>query len=278
MSAAVRGFSCFCDGMTIPIASLVIPVYNQVHYTKQCVESILRRTENPYELVVVDNASSDGTKEWLPTLNARVISNASNLGCAKAWNQGVLACRADVIGILNNDIVVAPGWLSGLLGFMERAHHGIVSPAAREGRLDYDLETYAAEFVRKCAQATRPAVYGACMLIHRRVFDRIGLFDEGFSYGGCEDIDFLWRAQAAGFSVGTTGSVLIHHFGMVTQDAIKRMENKAYPKTNQAHFMAKWKRTVRGNWLHRRWGNVTTAWRDRYERVRYGHTLVERSG
>jgi hypothetical protein len=72
--------------------------------------------------------------------------------------------------------------------------------------------------------------------------------------------------------------VLIHHFGMVTQDAIKQMGNRGYPETNQAHFVAKWKRTVRGNWISRRWGNMKTVWRDRYERARYGHALVERIG
>jgi len=113
-------------------------------------------------------------------------------------------------------------------------------------------------------------------LIHRKVFDRIGLFDEGFSFGGCEDVDFLWRARASRFSVGTTGATLIHHFGMVTQEAIKRMGQNDYPEANQSHFMKKWKRTVRGNWVHRRWDNLRILWRDRYERVRYGHALVER--
>lgn len=256
--------------------SLVIPVYNQVHYTKQCVASIVRWTNLPYELVIVDNASTDGTGEFLSHLDAKVITNPSNLGCAKAWNQGVLASRGQAIGILNNDIVVTPGWLSGLLRFMEIKGHGIVSPAAREGRLDYDLEQYAAEFVRRCADATRSTIYGACMLIHRRVFDRIGLFDEGFSYGGCEDVDFLWRAQASGFSVGTTGAILIHHFGMVTQGAIKQIGPVDYPDANRSHFMTKWKRTVRGNWFHRRWDDFKTSWREYYERVRYGHALIER--
>jgi len=263
---------------TIPQVSVVIPVYNQVHYTKQCVSSIARWTDVPYELVIVDNASTDGTEEFLSRLDAKVITNPSNLGCAKAWNQGIQASQGKVIGILNNDMVLTPGWLSGLLRFMDNKGHGIVSPAAREGPLDYDLDEYAAEFVKTCANATRPTIYGACMLIHRKVFDRIGLFDEGFSYGGCEDIDFLWRAQAAGFSVGTTGAVLIHHFGMVTQDAIKRMGQNDYPEANQSHFMRKWKRTVRGNWIHRRWDNLKTSWRDGYERVRYGHALVERFG
>lgn len=263
--------------MSTPMTvSLVIPLYNQVEYTKRCVESIERCTARPYELILVDNGSTDGTGAFLKDVKATVIANEKNLGCAKAWNQGVRAATGTAVGILNNDIVVTPDWLTGLLAFMEQGGHGIVSPAAREGPLNYDLDAYAREFTRACAAATRSAMYGACMVIHRRVFDRIGLFDEGFHYGGCEDIDFLWRTRQAGFSAATTGSVLIHHFSMVTQDAVKRSETKSYPVENLAHFQQKWGRTVRGNWAERRLDYLKSIWLNRWEQFRYGHTLIEK--
>ena len=264
------------DTTEMPRVSLVIAVYNQLHYTRQCLESIARNTELPYELILVDNGSTDGTREFLSNLKDKVITNETNLGCAKAWNQGVRASEGDVIGILNNDIVVTPGWLANLVAFMEQRGHGIVSPSAREGVLDYDLNSYAANFTRRCSHATRSEIYAACMLIRREVFDCIGVFDEGFSFGGLEDIDFLWRAKQAEFSVGMTGSVLIHHFGMITQDAIKSVETWAYPESNMAHFMSKWKRTVRGGWAERRWADFRNAVVRRYEMLRYGHTLVEK--
>lgn len=257
-------------------ASLVIPVYNQLEYTKQCVESILARTGAPFELIIVDNASTDGTREYLKTLPATVITNDQNLGCAKAWNQGVRASRGDLIAILNNDIVVTNGWLTGLRRFLEDQGHGIVSPAAREGYLDYDLEAYARTFTVRCGTAVRHELYGACLVIARRVFDRIGLFDEAFGYGGCEDVDFHWRALEAGFRVAITGSVLIHHFSKVTQTAIVRTERRNYSDANLRHFTAKWGRTVRGNWWHRRWSGLRERATEAYERARYGHTLIER--
>src|ERR1044071_10297781 len=103
--------------------SLVIPLYNQVEYTRRCVESLARCTEQPYELILVDNGSTDGTGEFLASVKATVIRNAVNLGCAKAWNQGVRAATGDVIGILNNDIVVTPGWLGRLPAFMDPHRH-----------------------------------------------------------------------------------------------------------------------------------------------------------
>lgn len=257
--------------------SLVIAVYNQVHYTRRCLESIVRCTRMPYELILVDNGSSDGTKEFLGTVRATVIGNATNLGCAKAWNQGIRASGGDIVGILNNDIVVTPGWLEGLVAFVERTGHGIVSPAAREGPLEYDLDGYAGEFVRQCARASRSGeIYASCMLIRREVFERVGLFDEAFAYGGGEDIDLLWRARQAGFTVGMTGSVLIHHFGMVTQDAVKSRETQAHVKGNLEYFRAKWRQPMRGNWFNRRWNNLQTSWRRHYEKLRFGHTLVEK--
>ena len=256
--------------------SLVIPLYNQIEYTRQCVASIQRYTDIPYELILVDNASTDGTRAFLKNVDARVIENPTNLGCAKAWNQGVRLATGSIVGILNNDIVVTPGWLRGLVSYLEEAGHGIACPSAREGILDYDLNAYAAEFTARCTGATRRDLYSACMLIRREVFDKIGLFDEGFGYGGCEDVDFLWRVWGAGYTVGMTGSVLIHHFGMVTQNAIKRTENKTYAAENLRHFQNKWHRTVRGNWLQRRWAGFKNRWIRRIERFRYGHTLVEK--
>jgi len=262
----------------IPLArvSLVVPVYNQLLHTMQCLESILRLPDKVGEIIVVDNASTDGTPEYLNSIGVMVVRNATNLGCAKAWNQGVQASKGEVVGILTNDIVVTPGWLPALLRFMEEAGHGIVSPALREGPLDYELDKYAAEYTAACRTATRPGLLGPCMLIKRDVFDTIGLFDERFIYGGCEDVDFLWRAQKAEITAAVTGSAFIHHFGMITQNAVKRAESKAYPTQNLAHFRRKWGRTVRGNWFQRRWASVKERWIERYERFRYGHTLVER--
>ena len=261
----------------IPLSrvSLVIPVYNQLLHTMQCLESILRLPDKAGEIIVVDNASTDGTPEYLNSVGVTVIRNANNLGCAKAWNQGIQASKGDVIGILSNDSIVTSGWLPALLRFMEESGCGIVSPAMREGPLDYELDKYAAEFTTACRTATRAGFLAPCMLVRRMVFDAIGLFDEGFSYGGCEDVDFLWRAQKAEITAAVTGSAFIHHFGMITQNNVKHTESKAYPAQNMAHFRHKWGRTVRGNWFQRRWTDLREKWIERYERFRYGHTLVE---
>jgi GT2 family glycosyltransferase len=256
--------------------SLVIPVYNQLMHTMQCLESIRRVADQPDELIVIDNASTDSTPEYLKGTGVQVIANATNLGCAKAWNQGIRASSGDVIGILNNDTVVTPGWIRALVEFMDRSGCGIVSPAMREGPLDYEIDKYALEFTAKCVDAIRPGLLGPCFFVRRDVFERVGLFDETFTYGGCEDTDFLWRAQKAGVKAGVTGAAFIHHFGMVTQKAIKKNENTHYPKHNIEHFQKKWGRTIRGNWFQRRWTDFKESMMKGVEQRKFGHTLVER--
>lgn len=74
-------------GGEVPTASIVIPVFNQVAYTRQCLEHLGKYTDVPYELVIIDNASTDGTAAVLQGVRATVLTNATNLGCAAAWTR-----------------------------------------------------------------------------------------------------------------------------------------------------------------------------------------------
>ena len=107
--------SAYCEIESMKSISLVIALYNQINYTRRCIESIRECTAIPYELILVDNGCVDGTREYLRDVPATIITNPTNLGCARAWNQGIKAGGGQVIGILNNDIVVTPGWLEKLL-------------------------------------------------------------------------------------------------------------------------------------------------------------------
>lgn len=257
-----------------PVASIVIPVLNQVAYTRECLTYLEKNTDTPYELIIIDNASTDGTAAFLRGVRGTVITNATNRGCAGAWNQGIAASKGRYVVLLNNDVLVTPGWLALLVCFMETTGHGIVSPAVRTGNLNYDLPTYAEAFTRACARADRREIHGGCMVIAREVFDHIGLFDEGFQVGTFEDVDFLWRAQHAGVTMAMTGAVLVHHFGKVTQREVRKLLGD-YESANAARFMAKWGRGVEGGWFTRRAGRIRRFTQRAYERLRYGHTLIE---
>ena len=260
-------------------ASIVIPVLNQLNYTKGCVASLAASLAPGVSVVVVDNGSSDGTAEFLAAQpQITVIRNPENLGCAAAWNQGVRATSSEWVLLINNDVLVTEGWLPALVGFAQKHELGIASPAIREGALNYDLAAYAREFTTKMREISRwGTANGVCFLVRRRVFEVVGLFDEKFRVGQFEDADFFLRARKAGFRMGTTGSAFIHHFGSVTQDALRTHDPKLpYEAENRAYFRRKW----RLGWGRRRWLRLralatSTRWR-LLERWRHGHSLYEK--
>jgi len=258
---------------------IIIPVFNQLEFTRQCLESFFRCPPlASARLIVVDNGSGDGTAEYLKKFpQIEVIHNAENLGCAAAWNQGFRVTKSNWIAILNNDVVLTPGWLDGLLAFAESEQLDIVSPALREGPLNYEIESYAREFVQAAGSIIRPGVaHGVCFLVRRRVFESIGLFDENFRIGQFEDADFFQRARQAEFRLGSTGCSFMHHFGSVTQNAIRSRRNASpYEASNRAYYRKKWKL----GWAKRHWQRFTSnrqlaRWRAQEHRA-CGHSLIE---
>ena len=121
------------------MASIIVLCCNQVEYTKLCLESVLRHTRPPYELVIVDNGSTDATASYLEELRRRrepartvVIRNLSNLGFAAGCNQALEQARGRYLVFLNNDTVVTPGWLSNLVAcaLHDWPNVGLVGPVS----------------------------------------------------------------------------------------------------------------------------------------------------
>ncbi|NWF53575.1 MAG: glycosyltransferase, partial [Syntrophaceae bacterium] len=215
-----------------PLVSIIILTYNQLRYTRECVESLRRHTPQPHEIVFVDNGSSDGTDKWLrqqvgKNINYRLIENKTNHGFSKGSNQGIKAARGKYILLLNNDVVLTEGWLTGLLECLESSQRtGIVGPMANSisgpqqvPKVGYssvtDLDEYARSFREKNLGRRIPfrRIVGFCMLFRRELVEKIGLLDESFGTGNFEDDDFCLRAELAGYRNLIAGDVFIHHFG-----------------------------------------------------------------
>jgi GT2 family glycosyltransferase len=100
-------------------ASIVVLTYNNLDLTRQCLDSIYAKTDEPdFELILVDNASEDGTPGYLEEFakahsNVQVILNDSNAGFSRANNQGAAIATGEHLVFLNNDVVVTKGWLAG---------------------------------------------------------------------------------------------------------------------------------------------------------------------
>ncbi len=214
-------------------ASIVIPLYNKVEYTEQCLEALINNTpDDLYEVILVDNASSDGTAELLASLegDVQVIRNSENMGFARACNQGAALARGKYIIVLNNDTLPQPGWLEALIaeadsdpnvgivgckllypdtGKVQHAGIGWI-----DGLPDHPFRHADAQAPEVIQVRDLDMVTGACMLIRRDLFALVGGFDEGFLNGG-EDIDLCLQVRRAGFRVRyTPESVLYHHEGV----------------------------------------------------------------
>jgi len=270
----------FCPKPAQPgLVSIVIPLYNQLAYTQGCLQSLRKTTTVDAEIILVDNASSDGTGAYLKTLDdVTIISNADNRGCSGAWNQGAQAASGEWIVILNNDVLLSAGWLEGLLEAASRLELDIVTPAIREGEYNYDIDSYARDFTsRMKAVVRRGRASGICFMVHRRVFEAIGIFDENFRIGQYEDTDFFLRASRAGFYLGTVGSSFLHHFGSVTQKSMKSTRiTRPYALENKAYFIRKWKLPWWKRATIRNADKLAIRLHSLQERMQHGHTLMEK--
>jgi GT2 family glycosyltransferase len=184
-----------------------------------------------HEIILVDDGSTDGTRDWLASLPApfRVILNERNLGYAAANNRGAAAARGDLFALLNNDLVLTAGWLepmfalhrrlgpkAGLVGNVQRDsrsgaidHAGIFINA--KGKPEHDRSLPSWTWLPERGWRPADAVTGACALIDRSLWRELGGFDEGY-VNGSEDVDLCLRARAAGrVNAVALTSIVRHH-------------------------------------------------------------------
>lgn len=233
--------------------SIIIPTFNGLRLLRQCLDSIRQYTDVPYELIVVDNGSTDGTADYCRQEQIPFISLPSNTGFPAACNRGLRMASGDALLLLNNDVVVSANWLSNLLaGLYSSDHIGIVGPIANyvsgKQQVAYPYADLA-EFQRLAAEANRPdaskrklaeRIVGFCFLFKREVLDTIGLLDEHFSPGHYEDDDYCFRARMCGFSLMICGDALVHHEGSASfkEHAAGRVEELI--ERNYLLFQNKW--------------------------------------
>lgn len=250
--------------------SIVILTFNEMKYTRECVESIRKYTPESHEIIFVDNCSTDGTVKWLRELvssnrNYRLIENNKNRGFATGCNQGIQASSGEYILLLNNDVVVTEHWLSGMLACLRsRPDTGIVGPMTnnisgtqKDPSAHYssmpEMHLYAAQFREMNLHRRIPLrrIVGFCMLFRRDLADKIGLLDENFGTGNFEDDDYCLRAALEGYRNFIAGDVFIHHYGSRTFKGNKIN----YAETLGGHrkvFSEKWSTIQRNSDLGRK--------------------------
>lgn len=255
------GHDAQTKGGRMPLVSIIILTRNRLDVSRECIASIRRHTPEPHEIILVDNGSTDGTLPWLRELTARdtgyrLIENTENLGFSAGCNQGMRAARGTFILLLNNDVVVTPEWLSGMLECFTKEKVGIVGPMTDNisgvqrwpwstYRGMEELDAFSREFRRAHRHRRMPTrrVVGFCMLFRRELMEKIGLLDEQFGSGNFEDDDYCLRAALEGYRNLVAADVFIHHVGSATFQG-NNVDYREALMRNQQLFNRKWSRPV----------------------------------
>ena len=234
--------------------SIIVITYNKLDYSKLCIDSIRKYTaQGTYEIIVIDNGSTDGTIAWLQEQSdLRVILNSVNVGFPAACNQGIIAAGGNDIMLLNNDTIVTPGWLDNLekclLSADDIGAAGTVTNNCSNFQTivcKYDSINEMIHFARQFNRSdptlweNRQRLVAYCMLIKAEVIKKIGLLDEIFTPGNYEDDDYSVRIRNAGYRLLLCRDTFVHHFGSVSFGA-QSAQFSTLLQTNKQKFINKW--------------------------------------
>jgi len=225
---------------------IVTAFWNNCDLSERFIRTLASRSAKSWHLIVIDNGSSDDTPALKKLLRQLQIphtwlANKKNLGCAKAWNQGVrlaLEKRAKLIGVVNNDLKFSQGWDIGLLDFF--ATHGKTFPVASpytDENGETGFEDRAQRFMARSwnRHHFRKKMGSEALFILPAVFEKVGLFDERF-FVTYEDADFFVRLRGAGIQPVTIGSSVLFHQSMASR---KKLPGP-FELESRGKFVEKW--------------------------------------
>jgi len=241
-----------CDA---PVVSVVIPVYNHLALTRACLDS-LRGTSEPFELCVVDNASTDGTEPFLRgarlPVPLRYQRNTDNVGLIRALNQGAALAGGEVLCFLHNDTEMRDvRWLARLRAALEEPGVGLAGlygarRLRRDGRYVGRTIVHALEgsATLRAEALEVAAVDGVCLAVRREVLHKAGGFDEGYGFFHGYDRELSFAVREQGLRCVVVNAPFVHHGGGTRTGAgapVRAPQDLAQRREALARFAAKWK-------------------------------------
>lgn len=229
---------------------IIIPIWNQLESTRECINAIARTTHYPHRLILIDNGSEPETRLYLEGLRAKdpagvvLIRNQDNLGYIKAVNQGMRISDAPYVCLMNNDTIPGIGWLDKLTAFADKHDEvGLMNPLCN-GHQDLSIDEYAAKVAGNGDEFMEMnQCFGFCTLIRREVIDKIGYLDENFGMGGYDDTDYSKRAGLAGYRCASVHSSYVYHKEHVSFKASGVKDS--FTLKGQEEYLKKWARHLR---------------------------------
>lgn len=240
-----------------PSLSVIVVTYNNLALSRDCLASL----EGAYpllEIIVVDNASSDGTRDYLREWAAagprrQIILNEENRGFAGANNQGLELAEGDYLMLLNNDTQVAPGALRTLLNHLRQDPTiGLIGPVTNnignEAKIDIayerleDMPSVAARHTRqRCGELFEIRTLAFfCVMLPRSTYERVGALDEAFGLGFFEDDDYCRRIEQLGLRLVCAEDAFVHHQLSASFDRLRQQARQELFERNRRIYEKKW--------------------------------------
>ncbi len=245
-----------------PEVSLIIPVHNHLELTQSCLASLLsHRNEIAFEIIVVDDASTDGSHAFLSGLKGlHLFRMAEQSGYVLASNKGASEARGKMLVFLNNDTVVQAGWLEALLNLFEQFPdtgiagakllypNGLLQEAGgavfKDGSVCNIGRFEQADNARFNYVREVDYVSGATLAIRKNVFAQLNGFDTHFAPGYFEDTDLAMRVRATGLKIRYTPfSNVVHQEGATSGTSLES-GMKAFQTPHQEKFFERWQQTL----------------------------------
>ncbi len=234
------------------LCDLIVPIYNSLSYVRECLHSILNHTEaGACRIIIVDDASDSHTHRYLRCIAAEypgqitLHRNPENLGFVKSCNLGIALGNAPFVVLINSDVVVTPGWLERLVSCAERDpriaavnpftnHASQINLPLAPGANFFGMDEYLQRHGPTSAADVVTSV-GFCLLLRRSALERVGVFDEIYGHGYCEESDLCMRLTTHGYRTTVAGDVYVYHKGRGTfTDRGERY------RRNRALFDSRW--------------------------------------
>jgi glycosyltransferase involved in cell wall biosynthesis/GT2 family glycosyltransferase len=221
-----------------PEISIIILSFNTRELLMRCIESARQHTDVPYELIVVDNASSDDSAEYAAAAADRAILNERNAGFSGGFNQGSAAARGRLVFFLNSDTKLPPSWASRLKTTIDRyPDAGIVFPAVTAASNPVTVRTEPGDRVVAVPPYLEPPS-GVALLMRTDVVRALGGWNELYDVASGEDTDLCFTVWVNGLSTVLDEAVLIEH---VAKASAKQLpDQKLRWAMNRRKFLERW--------------------------------------
>lgn len=196
--------------------SVIVLTYNSMNTLRECLESVAPTLSEKDELILVDNASQDGTPKAIQQffgrnghLAGQAIINQHNLGFSAGCNVGALRSCGEYVVLLNPDTQVSAGWLEGLISRFGDETVAAVGPSSDNVCGDQFFGQNLLSGPKRSSIPTKLLI-GFCLALRRDVLDRFGLLEEA-CFLGADDLEISWRLRTLGFSLMVAGDVFVAH-------------------------------------------------------------------